>query len=85
MAVSPDYRLATAQARFPAQVEDCKAAVRWLRTNAAKYKIDPDHIGAVGFAAGGHLACMLGVTDKGDGLEGRRRQCRRIEPSSSGG
>jgi acetyl esterase/lipase len=70
VAVSPDYRLATAQARFPAQVEDCKAAVRWLRANAAKYKIDPDHIGAVGFAAGGHLACMLGVTDKDDGLEG---------------
>jgi acetyl esterase/lipase len=70
VAVSPDYRLATAQARFPAQVEDCKAAVRWLRANAAKYKIDPDHIGAVGFAAGGHLACMLAVTDKDDGLDG---------------
>jgi acetyl esterase/lipase len=68
--VSPDYRLATANARFPAQVEDCKACVRWLRANAAKYKIDPDHIGAVGFAAGGHLACMLGVTDKEDGLDG---------------
>jgi acetyl esterase/lipase len=70
VAVTPDYRLATAQSRFPAQVEDCKAAVRWLRANAAKYKIDPDHIGAVGFAAGGHLACMLGVTDKDDGLDG---------------
>jgi acetyl esterase/lipase len=70
VAVSPDYRLATAHARFPAQVEDCKAAVRWLRANAVKYKIDPDHIGAVGFAAGGHLACMLGVTDKEDGLDG---------------
>ena len=70
VAVSPDYRLAGAHARFPAQVEDCKAAVRWLRANAVKYKIDPNHIGAVGFAAGGHLACMLAVTDKGDGLEG---------------
>jgi acetyl esterase/lipase len=70
VAVTPDYRLATAQARFPAQVEDCKAAVRWLRANAATYKIDPNHIGAVGFAAGGHLACMLGVTDKNDGLDG---------------
>ncbi len=70
VAVSPDYRLATAHSRFPAQVEDCKAAVRWLRANAAKYKIDPNHIGAVGFAAGGHLACMLGVTDKDDGLDG---------------
>ena len=69
MAVSPDYRLAPHD-HFPAPVEDCKAAVRWLRANAAKYKIDPDHIGAVGFASGGHLACMLGVTDKDDGLEG---------------
>jgi len=69
VAVSPDYRLAPHD-RFPAPVEDCKAAVRWLRGNAAKYKIDADHIGAVGFASGGHLACLLGVTDKGDGLEG---------------
>jgi acetyl esterase/lipase len=69
VAVSPDYRLAPRD-RFPAQVEDCKAAVRWLRANARQYKIDPEHIGAIGFASGGHLACMLGVTDKGDGLEG---------------
>jgi acetyl esterase/lipase len=70
VAVSPDYRLATTNARFPAQVEDCKAAVRFLRANAKEYNIDPDHIGAVGFAAGGHLACMLGVTNKDDGLDG---------------
>ncbi len=57
-------------ARFPAQVEDCKAAVRWLRANAAKYRIDADHIGVVGFSAGGHLASMLGVTGPSDGLEG---------------
>jgi acetyl esterase/lipase len=69
VAVSPDYRLAPAD-RFPAQVEDCKAAVRFLRANAKPYKIDADHIGAVGFAAGGHLACLLGVTSKADGLEG---------------
>lgn len=69
VAVSPDYRLAPRD-RFPAQVEDCKAAVRWLRANAKQYKIDPEHIGAIGFASGGHLACMLGVTDKDDGLEG---------------
>ncbi len=69
VAVSPDYRLAPHDP-FPAQVEDCKAAVRWLRANARTYNIDPDHIGAVGFASGGHLACMLGVTDKADGLEG---------------
>jgi acetyl esterase/lipase len=69
VAVSPDYRLAPHD-HFPAPVEDCKAAVRWLRANAAAYKIDPGHIGAVGFSSGAHLACMLGVTDKDDGLEG---------------
>jgi acetyl esterase/lipase len=69
VAVSPDYRLAPKH-HFPAPIEDCKAAVRWLRANAAKYRINPERIGAVGFSAGGHLVCLLGVTDKGDGLEG---------------
>jgi acetyl esterase/lipase len=63
------YRLAPA-AKFPAQIEDCKAAVRWLRANAKKYDINPERIGAVGFSAGGHLVCLLGTTDKNDGLEG---------------
>jgi acetyl esterase/lipase len=70
VAVSPDYRLAPADP-FPAAVQDCKAAVRWLRANAKRFKVDPEHIGALGFAAGGHLACLLGVTDKSDGLEGK--------------
>jgi acetyl esterase/lipase len=48
---------------FPAQVQDTKCAVRWLRANADKYRIDPDHIAAFGFSAGGNLACMLGATD----------------------
>jgi acetyl esterase/lipase len=69
VAVSISYRLVPT-ATFPAQIEDCKAAVRWLRANAKQYKIDPDRIGAVGFSAGAHLACLLGVTDKKDGLEG---------------
>ena len=57
-------------AKFPAQIEDSKAAVRWLRANAAKYKIDKDHMGVVGFSAGAHLACLLGTTGKSDNLEG---------------
>lgn len=69
VAISPDYRLAP-QDRFPAQIEDCKAAVRWLRANAEKYHINPQRIGAFGFSAGAHLACLLGVTSKDDGLEG---------------
>jgi acetyl esterase/lipase len=69
VAISPDYRLAPHD-HFPAQVEDCKAAVRWLRANAEKYRINREKIGVFGFSAGGHLACMLGVTGKDDGLEG---------------
>jgi acetyl esterase/lipase len=68
-AVSPDYRLAPHDV-FPAQVEDCKAVVRWLRANASKWQLDPERIGVLGFAAGGHLACLLGVTAKSDGLDG---------------
>jgi len=67
--VAPDYRLVPA-ARFPAQLEDCKAAIRWLRAHAAEYGIRADRIGVVGFSAGGHLAAMLGVTRPQDGFEG---------------
>jgi acetyl esterase/lipase len=70
VSVSISYRL-SAEAKFPAQIEDCKAAVRWLRANAKKYNIDPDRIGAVGFSAGGHLVCLMGAAGKNDGLEGK--------------
>lgn len=70
VAVSPDYRLAPKDP-FPAQIEDCKAVVRWLRANAQQYRINPQRIGAFGFSAGAHLACLLGVTGKDDGLEGK--------------
>ncbi len=56
--------------RFPAQVEDVKCAVRYLRAHADKYGIDPKRIGAVGFSAGAHLSMMLGVMGPDDGLEG---------------
>ncbi len=69
VAISPQYRFCPKDV-FPAQVHDVKAAVRWLRSNRAKYKVDPDHVGAMGFSAGGHLSLMLGVTGPSDGLEG---------------
>jgi acetyl esterase/lipase len=61
VAVTITYRLAP-KFPFPAAVHDSKASVRWLRANAAKYKIDPDRIGVMGGSAGGHLAQFLGVT-----------------------
>jgi acetyl esterase/lipase len=69
VAVSPQYRFCP-KVIFPAQVHDVKAAVRWARSHAEELRADPDHIGAVGFSAGGHLSLMLGVTDGDDGLEG---------------
>jgi acetyl esterase/lipase len=58
---SINYRL-SGHALFPAQIEDCKAAVRWLRANARKYRIDPNRFGVWGASAGGHLVAMLGTT-----------------------
>jgi acetyl esterase/lipase len=69
VAASPQYRFCPKDL-FPAQVHDVKAAVRWLKSHAAEYKVDPDRLGATGFSAGGHLALLLGVTDPDDGLEG---------------
>jgi acetyl esterase/lipase len=66
---SIDYRL-TSTAPFPAQIEDCKAAVRWLRANASSYHLDPDRIGVWGYSAGGHLAALLGTTGGVPELEG---------------
>lgn len=58
---SLNYRLSR-HAIFPAQIEDCKAAVRWLRAHAAKFDLDPERFAAWGPSAGGHLAAMLGTT-----------------------
>ncbi|MEI6714652.1 MAG: alpha/beta hydrolase [Verrucomicrobiota bacterium] len=61
VAITVTYRLAPTYP-FPAAVQDCKTAVRWLRANADKYHVDPKRIGATGGSAGGHLAQFLGVT-----------------------
>lgn len=58
------------QARFPAQIEDCKAAIRFLRSRAGDFGLDPDHFGVWGSSAGGHLAALLGVTGGVEQLEG---------------
>jgi len=64
-----DFRQST-QAPFPAQIHDCKAAIRWLRAHAAEYRLDPDHIAVWGDSSGGHLAALLGVSGDVAELEG---------------
>jgi acetyl esterase/lipase len=64
-----NYRLSR-EALFPAQIHDCKAAIRWIRANAAKYNLDKEHIGAWGPSSGGYLSTMLGVTGEVEALEG---------------
>lgn len=63
------YRLSN-EAIWPAQIHDCKAAIRWLRGNAAKYKLDPNRIGVMGTSAGGHLSAMLGASAGVPAMEG---------------
>ena len=60
-AASIEYRFSQ-DAPFPAQIEDCKAAIRWLRAHSREYGIDPSRIGVWGASAGGHLVALLGVT-----------------------
>ncbi|MFC1715590.1 alpha/beta hydrolase fold domain-containing protein [Candidatus Poribacteria bacterium] len=67
--VSIEYRLSS-EAIFPAQIHDCKCAIRWLRAHADKYKIDPDKIGVWGPSAGGHLVAFLGTSGGVEELEG---------------
>jgi acetyl esterase/lipase len=61
-AVAIDYRLAPTY-KFPAQIYDCQAAVRWMRSHASELKIDPARIGGFGYSAGGHLVALLGTLD----------------------
>ncbi len=61
IAASIGYRL-SGEAQYPAQIEDCKCAVRFLRAKVAEYGIDPRRIGAMGVSSGGHVAALLGLT-----------------------
>jgi acetyl esterase/lipase len=55
-----NYRLAPKD-KFPAQIEDCRRAVRWIVNNAAEYKVDAKRLGALGYSAGAHLVALLGT------------------------
>jgi alpha-L-fucosidase 2 len=69
LVLSVEYRL-VGESIWPAQIEDCKLAVRWLRANAARYQVNPDRIGCWGESSGGHLAALMGVTGERPELEG---------------
>jgi len=66
---SIDFRPSTV-ARFPAAVEDCRRAVRWLRMHASEFGIDPKRIGVMGYSSGAHLAMMLALDDQADPRKG---------------
>jgi acetyl esterase/lipase len=63
------YRL-SGDSPFPADIEDCKCAIRFLRANAARFGIDPEQIGVAGASAGGHLAELVAAAGPAAGLEG---------------
>jgi len=67
--ISIGYRL-SGEAQWPAQIHDCKAAIRWVRGNAKNYGINPERIGVFGTSAGGHLVAMLGTSGNVKELEG---------------
>ena len=64
-AVPLEYRL-TPEAKYPASLQDIRAAVRWLRGHAAEYRIDPEKIAVLGCSSGAHLATLIGVTNGKD-------------------
>ncbi len=67
--VTVEHRLSN-EKKYPAQIHDLKAAVRWLRANAKRFGIDEKHIGAVGASSGGHLVALLGATNDMSNFEG---------------
>ncbi|MFM9960209.1 MAG: alpha/beta hydrolase fold domain-containing protein [Planctomycetaceae bacterium] len=58
---SVEYRFSQ-KAKFPAQIQDCQAAIRWLRANSLEHNIDPNRVGVVGGSAGGHLSALVGTS-----------------------
>ena len=78
-----DYRLAPKH-KFPAQIEDCRAAVKWIRENASKYKVNPERLGAIGYSAGGHLVSLLATTGQPPSDENGNVDTR-IQVAAAGG
>ncbi len=60
---SVEYRLST-MAKYPAQIDDCRSALRWLQSNTSRFNLDPHRIFLAGDSAGGHLAALLGIEER---------------------
>jgi acetyl esterase/lipase len=78
---SIDYRL-SGVAKFPALVVDAKAAIRWLRANAAQYNLKADRIVVAGESAGGYQAAMLGTSGgvtEWEGPAGNSKESSRVQ------
>jgi triacylglycerol lipase len=84
VAVCADYRLAPRHP-YPAQLDDGKAAIAWMRAHADSYKIDPLRIGAAGYSAGGTLALLLGVTGKQEDVVDGQTADTRLQAVVAGG
>lgn len=69
VATTIEYRLAPDH-KWPAQIEDSKCAVRWMRAHASQLNVDPNRIGVMGGSAGGHLSALVGLMEPDHGLEG---------------
>jgi acetyl esterase/lipase len=67
--ITVEHRLSN-EKKYPAQIHDLKASVRWLRANAKRFDIDEKRIGAVGASSGGHLVALLGATNEMPNFEG---------------
>lgn len=78
-----DYRLAPKN-KFPAQIDDCRAAVKWIRQNAETYNVDPKRLGAIGYSAGGHLVTLLGTTGEAPSKQNGNTDTR-IQAVAAGG
>jgi acetyl esterase/lipase len=65
---SIDFRLSST-AKFPAQIQDCKAAVRWLRAHSADFHLDPRRFAGIGASSGGHLVALMATTGRTAGFD----------------
>ena len=78
-----DYRLAPKH-KFPAQIEDCRSAVKFIRAHADEFQVDPNRLGAIGYSAGGHLVSLLGTTGEAPSAENGDTDTR-IQAVAAGG